>query len=64
MTFKNICVKKTFEQNGQTKTKWLQVGTLKETEDGKQFIEINIFPGQDFYVFEKKEKEATDQPPF
>jgi hypothetical protein len=61
MIFKDICVKKTYEQNGGTKTKWLKVGTLKELEDGRQFIEINIFPGQDFYVFEQKEKAEANE---
>lgn len=58
MTYKNICVKKTYtRKDGTEKTRWLQVGTLKVTDEGKQFIEINIFPNQDFYVFEQKDRE-------
>lgn len=63
MTFKNICVKKTFQQNGETRTKWLNVGTLKTLDNGNQFIELNIFPNQDFYVFEQKQQNATPQQP-
>ena len=58
MIFKDIVVKKKYVVQGQEKVKWLNVGTLKETDDGKQFIELNIFPGQDFYIFEKREKEV------
>lgn len=56
MEIKNIMTKKTYEKNGQTKTVWLNVGCLKTTGDGKQFIELNMFPGTPFYVFEKKEE--------
>lgn len=56
MIFKNICVKKEFHVNGEKKTKWLNVGTLRETDDGKQFIELNLIPDVTLYVFEQKER--------
>lgn len=58
MKFENICTKKTYESNGQTKTIWLQVGTFKTADNGNRFIELNMFPGTPLYVFEKKEKDA------
>ncbi len=57
MKIENICTKKSYEKNGETKNIWLQVGTLKTTDDGKRFIELNMFPGTPFYVFERKEKQ-------
>jgi len=58
MIYKNIVTKKTWTDNqGNNKVKWLVVGTYKETDDGKQFIELNMFPGVPFYVFEQKAKE-------
>lgn len=58
MTFKNICAKKVFKtKEGEERVKWLNVGTLKETEEGKQFIELNILPNVPLYVFERKEKD-------
>ena len=57
MIFKNICTKKVYMSNGQEKAKWSVVGTLKEMDDGKQFIELGIFPNTPFYVFEQKERE-------
>ena len=57
MKIENICTKKSYEKNGETKNIWLQVGTLKTTDDGKQFIELNMFPGTPFYVFEQKKRE-------
>ena len=38
----------------------IKVGTLKITDEGKQFIQLNIFPNTPFYVFEQKnEQEET-----
>jgi len=54
--FKNIATKKTYKtKTGEEKTIWQTVGTLKEF-NGKQYIELNMFPNVDFYVFENKEK--------
>ena len=60
MKIYNICSKKTFEKNGETKTVWLNCGSMRETDDGKRFIELNIFPNTSFYVFEPKPKEPSD----
>lgn len=60
MKFKDICVKKTFQSQGQEKTVWNKVGTLKETDDGKQFVEI--FALGDFYVFEQRNKTQQQIP--
>ena len=57
MIFKNICTKKVYTQNGQEKAKWSVVGTLKEMDDGKQFIELGMYPNTAFYVFAQKDRE-------
>jgi hypothetical protein len=57
MTIKNICTKKTYQKNGEDKSFWPIVGTLKTTDDGKTFIELNMFPNTPFYVFDRKAKE-------
>ena len=59
MDYKDIVTKRTYEQMGETKTKWLKVGTLKTTGDGKQFIEINLLPDTSLYVFEPKPRESS-----
>lgn len=57
MDIKNICVKKSYTtKDGQEKNTWPQVGVLKTAESGKQYIELNMFPGAAFYVFDQKEK--------
>lgn len=61
MEIKDIVVKKTYKKNGEDKTLWLNVGCLKTTDQGKQFIELNMFPNQSFYIFEKKEKAAPKE---
>lgn len=57
MKFLNICTKKTYEQNGVEKTIWLRCGTLRQSDNGKMFIEMNNQPDTTFFVFEPKEKE-------
>lgn len=59
MVYKDICTKREYEQNGEKKTKWFKVGTHKTTDEGKVYIELNIFPNTSFYVFEQKQKENT-----
>ena len=62
MTFYNICSKKTYtKKDGTEKTSWLNCGVLKKTDDGKMFLELNLFPGTPFYVFPKKEKEESSE---
>lgn len=57
MIYKNICTKRTYTKDGVEKTIWLNVGTLRVTDDGKEFMELNMFPSTPFYVFEKKTDE-------
>ena len=57
MIYKDIVTKRTYTQNGQERTIWLNVGTLRVTDDGKEFLELNMYPNTPFYVFEKKPKE-------
>ena len=65
MTYKDICTKRTYEKDGKTKAKWFKVGTLKETDDNKTFIELSMFPNISFYVFEQKAKEdKAEESPF
>jgi hypothetical protein len=56
MIYKDICTKRTYTANGQEKTIWLNVGTYRKTDDGKEFLELNMFPDTSFYLFEKKAK--------
>lgn len=58
MTFEDICTKREWEQDGEKKTKWFNVGTLKTTDAGKKFIDLNMFPDTSFFVFEQKDKSA------
>lgn len=57
MEYFNICVCKEWEQQGETKKKWLQVGTLRKNDSGKMFIEMNHMPNTNFCVFEQTSKE-------
>jgi hypothetical protein len=58
MDHKNICTKREYEKNGEKKTTWMNVGTLSTSKEGKQYINLNMFPDTTFFVFEPKEKEA------
>lgn len=59
MKFYDVTTKREYEKDGIKKNVWLKVGTYKETEDGKKFLELNMFPTTPFYIFEQKIKEAT-----
>lgn len=61
MKFEDICTKKTYESKGEQKTSWLKCGTLKTTDDGKRFIELNHLPGITFFIFEQKKKETAEE---
>jgi hypothetical protein len=61
MKIYSICTKKTYKKDGVEKTIWLNAGSLRETDDGKRFIELNHLPDVSFYVFEPKEKTAKPE---
>lgn len=61
MRIDNVCTKKTYTKDGKENVLWLQVGTLKTTDDGKRFLELNIFPNTAFYIFEQKKKEEPKE---
>lgn len=58
MIYKNVCTKREYEVNRVKKVTWLQCGTLRVNDAGKEFIELNMFPNTSFYVFPKKERES------
>ena len=61
MIYSSIKTPKTYiGKDGQEKTTWLEVGTLRETENGKKFIELNFVPDRTFVVFEPRPKEETE----
>lgn len=62
MLIQDIKTPKNYDKNGEKKTVWLNVGCLKTTDAGKQFIELNMFPGQNFCVFTREEKSEAPQP--
>lgn len=59
MKYYDLCTKKTYEKNGETKTIWLKCGTMRETDDGKRFLEINHLPNTPFYLFDQKSKDQS-----
>lgn len=61
MKRKNINTLRTYEKNGEVKKIWLPVGTLTELDDGKMFIELNMFPNTNFYIFEQDNKGNKQQ---
>ncbi len=57
MIYKDITTKKTYKnKQGEEKASWNKVGILKVTDDGKEYLELFMFPDTPFYVFEKKEE--------
>ena len=50
----DICRKEVYTSQGQEKTKWHKVGTMRVLDDGRQFIDLPLL-GPSLYVFEQKE---------
>jgi hypothetical protein len=63
MKYFDICTKREYEKNGEKKAVWLKCGTLKQSDEGRQFIELNMFPSTSFYVFEQKKREDKTTAP-
>jgi len=63
MIYKDIVTRRTYQKNGEEKSVWFNVGTYKKTDDGKEFMELNMFPNTTFYVFEKKENNGITAAP-
>lgn len=61
MKFMDVCSKKTYLKGTEEKTVWLKCGTLRISDDGKTFLELNMFPQTSFYVFEQKKKEERGE---
>ncbi len=73
MTRYNIVTSKEYEKNGEVKKQWMNVGSLVKFEADAEkpegfILELNMFPGTKFSVFEQKPREDgppqnTQQPP-
>lgn len=56
MKYEDIVTRRSYTKDGNEKVVWLKCGTLRTTDDGKKFIEMNDRPETTFYVFQQKEK--------
>ena len=57
----NVSTPKKYTKNGEEKTAWLEVGVITEFDDKKQVLELNMFPNQKFFIFEREEKKQEPQ---
>lgn len=55
---KDICIRESYQKDGQEKVSWNRVGVLIETKEGKQYVKMYAMPGVLMSVFERKAKEA------
>ena len=53
MQLLDICAKREFTKNGETKVKWYKVGTLKIADSDKKYIRLFQQPQTEFFVFDK-----------
>jgi len=49
----DICTRKVYIKDGESKEKWYRAGLLKETDKGTMYIRLYNQPDTDFYLFEK-----------
>lgn len=53
MQLLDICAKREFIKNGETKVKWYKVGTLKIADSEKKYIRLFHQPQTEFFVFDR-----------
>lgn len=57
---KDLCIRETYEKNGEEKTSWNKIGIMIES-NGKQYIKLFHIPNTLISVFEQKSKDKTPQ---
>ena len=59
---KNICIREEYtDRSGESRVNWNIIGTLIETEDGKQYVKLNHIPNTLCSVFEPKKKKQKEE---
>lgn len=59
MRFFDVCTRKFYEKEGETKMKWYRAGIMKETDKGTRYLRLFHQPQTDFYIFEKQEQQPA-----
>ena len=57
---KDLCIRESYEKDGQQKTSWNKIGILFEAND-KQYVKLFHIPGVLISVFEQKKKVANTE---
>lgn len=57
---KDLCVRESYEKDGQEKVSWHKIGVLFESND-KQYVKLYHMPGILVSVFEPKPKETQGE---
>ena len=57
----DICTRKFYEKEGETKMKWYRAGIMKETDKGTRFLRLFNQPETDFFIFEKNEPQQNEE---
>jgi hypothetical protein len=57
---KDLCIRETYQKNGEEKTSWNKIGILFEAND-KQYVKLFHIPGVLISVFEQKKKDSPKQ---
>ncbi len=58
---KDLCIRETYNKNGEEKTSWNKIGILIDGKEGKQYIKLFHIPGVLISVFEQKAKDKTTE---
>jgi len=57
---KNLCIRETYNKDGQEKTRWNRIGILFESND-KQYIKLYHMPGVLVSIFEPRTREEQGE---
>ena len=54
---KDLCIRESYNKDGQEKVSWNKIGVLIDGKEGKQYIKLFHIPNTLISVFEQKPKE-------
>ena len=59
---KDLCIRQSYEKDGQEKISWNKIGVLFEGSNGKEYVKLFHIPNVLISVFEQRTKDPKEKP--
>ena len=57
MAVKDLCIRESYQKNGEEQVSWNKIGILIDGANGKQYVKLHHIPNALISVFEKRKKD-------